>query len=205
MRAGAPIWRASASASRASGTAPARHLRGGGRLAAMASWREASATSPPAARCRRPVRRNGRRLRTRRVCNAMFDRAAQMVSSTRQSGLSRRALASAARRHSSSVTVTSARAGGEHGADRESERIAGVPGRAGQPEQPLRRPATTVLPDLARRKAGQHRERGVDIARVDRPRPGREQVVLLGAEPDRPKHLARGSWAWSRIRGRRLA
>ena len=58
---------------------------------------------------RRPVRRGGRRQRTRRVVTAMFERAAQMVSSTRQSGVSRRALASAARRHSSSAPVTSAR------------------------------------------------------------------------------------------------
>jgi hypothetical protein len=40
---------------------------------------------------------------------AMFVRASQMTSSTRQSWGSRRSLASAARRHSSSVTVTSVR------------------------------------------------------------------------------------------------
>ena len=39
----------------------------------------------------------------------VLERAAQMVSSTRQSGLAWRALASAARRHSSSAPVTSAR------------------------------------------------------------------------------------------------
>jgi hypothetical protein len=43
------------------------------------------------------------------VVIAMLERATQMVSSTRQSGVSRRALASAARRHSSSAPVTSPR------------------------------------------------------------------------------------------------
>lgn len=40
---------------------------------------------------------------------AMFERAAQMASSTRQSGVAWRALASAARRQSSSAPATSAR------------------------------------------------------------------------------------------------
>ena len=43
--------------------------------------------------------------------------------------------------------------------------------------------------DLSRREAGQDRKRGVDVAGVDCPEPGSEQVVLFGAEPHRPKHL----------------
>jgi hypothetical protein len=46
-----------------------------------------------------------------------------------------------------------------------------------------------TVPGLGRREAGQDRKRGVNIAGVDRPGPGSEQVVLLGAEPHRPKHL----------------
>ena len=122
--------------------------------------------------------------------NAMFERASQMTSSTRQSWGSRRSLASAARRHSSSVTVTSAAMGREPGADRQGERVARVRGRAGQLQGRLA-VQQQGLPgrDLARREAGQDRKRGVNIAGVDRPGPGSEQVVLFGAEPHRPKHL----------------
>ena len=58
-----------------------------------------------------PAARSSRRAASANApaVNAMFERASQMTSSTRQSWGSRRSLASAARRHSSSVTVTSAR------------------------------------------------------------------------------------------------
>jgi hypothetical protein len=65
-----------------------------------------------------------------------------------------------------------------------------VPGRAGQLQGRLAVQQQGVpVRDLARREAGQDRKRGVNIAGVDRPGPGSEQVVLFGAEPHRPKHL----------------
>jgi hypothetical protein len=80
--------------------------------------------------------------------------------------------------------------GREHGADRQGERVAWVRGRAGQLQGRLAVQQQGVPErDLARREAGQDRERGVNIAGVDRPGPGGEQVVLFGAEPYRPKHL----------------
>src|SRR5262249_62271909 len=60
----------------------------------------------------------------------------------------------------------------EHRADRESERVARVPGRAGQPEGRFAGEQQRVAgPDLDRREAGQHLERGADVAGADRPRP----------------------------------
>src|SRR5262245_31478957 len=56
---------------------------------------------------------------------------------------------------------------------------------AGQHEQ-------VTGPDLSWREAGEHLERGADVAGADRPRPRGEQVVLLGAEPRRPEHLLVG-------------
>src|SRR5262249_61026413 len=44
-------------------------------------------------------------------------------------------------------------------------------------------------PDLTRREAAQDLVCGADVASTDRPRPRREQVVLIGAELDRPEHL----------------
>ena len=192
MRAGARIWRASASASRASGTAPgaspastwqaAAHgeLDGGvgevaggpGEPAACSARRAASANAP--------------------VVIAMFERVAQMASSTRQS----RALHGARWRRSRGGTVprrrvTSARFDANSCADRQGERVArdaaAAPGSS-QSRLAVQQQGIGV-PDLARREAGQDRERGVDVAGVDRPGPGREQVVLFRAEPDSPEHL----------------
>jgi hypothetical protein len=76
----------------------------------------------------------------------------------------------------------------EPGADREGERVARVLGPAGQLQGPVQHQGPPGR-DLARREAGQDRKRGVNIAGVDRPGPGSEQVVLLSTEPHRPKHL----------------
>ena len=56
---------------------------------------------------------------------------------------------------------------------------------AGQHQQETR-------PDLTGREAGQHLKRDVHVAGADRPRPRRQQVVLLGGEPHRPEHLRLG-------------
>ena len=80
--------------------------------------------------------------------------------------------------------------GREPGADREGERVARVRGRAGQLQGRLAvQHQGPPEPDLPRREAGQDRKRGVNIAGVDCPGPGSEQVVLFGAEPDRPRHF----------------
>jgi hypothetical protein len=80
--------------------------------------------------------------------------------------------------------------GREHCAGRQGERVAGMLGRAGQLQGRLAVQQQGVPGrDRARREAGQDRKRGVNIACVDRPGPGRDQVVLFGAEPHRPKHL----------------
>ena len=76
----------------------------------------------------------------------------------------------------------------EPGADRESERVARVLGRAGQLQSRLAVQQQGCTQILAGREAGQDRKRGVDVAGVDRPGPGSEQVVLFGAEPHRPEH-----------------
>ena len=82
--------------------------------------------------------------------------------------------------------------GRELGADRQGERVARVRGRAGQVQGrfAVQQQGVSVR-DLARREAGQDRKRGVNVAGVDRPGPGGEQVVLFGSEPHRPKHLLR--------------
>ena len=113
-----------------------------------------------------------------------------MTSSTRQSWGSRRSLASAARAAQFLGDGHIRAIGREPGADRQGERVARVRGRAGQLQGRLAVQQQGVPgPDLARREAGQDRKRGVNIAGVDRPGPGSEQVVLFGAEPHRPKHL----------------
>jgi len=109
MRAGAPVRRASASASRASGTAAGASPANTWPPTAMVSSTEASARSPPSRAIRAACSAKSAASASAPRVLAMFDRAAQTVASTRQSGVSRRALASAAWRHSASAPVTSAR------------------------------------------------------------------------------------------------
>jgi hypothetical protein len=83
--------------------------------------------------------------------------------------------------------------GGDHCADRQRERVAGVPGRAGQLQGRFVGQRQRIgVPDLRRRKADQDRKRGGNVASADRPRPRGEQVVLLGAEPHDSEHLGLG-------------
>ena len=113
-----------------------------------------------------------------------------MTSSTRQSGtgLARVGLGRAAAQFLGDGHIPAI--GGEPGADRQGERVARVRGRAGQLQGRLAvQQQGPPGPDLARREAGQDRKRGVNVAGVDRPGPGREQVVLFGSEPHRPKHV----------------
>ena len=135
----------------------------------MLSWMLVSARSPPARA--RPAACWAKRAASAYapVVTAMFARAAQMVSSTRHSGLAWRALASAARRRRFSAPLTSARLE-PNSALTARARVARVFGRAGQRQRRLAvQQQGIACGDLAGREAGQYGKRGVDVAGGDRP------------------------------------